>query len=140
MEELFEEYINLRHIGLLCDIMTNKGILTPINRQGINIGDTGPLGKCSFEDTTDQLIKAGLYGEVDHLQGVSSNIMLGQLIHSGTGMCDILLDEEKLIDSLSNINQTVEDFIEVSENNIDSLMEDENENEYCNEDDFNFSV
>ena len=140
MEELFEEYINLRHIGLLCDIMTNKGILTPINRQGINIGDTGPLGKCSFEDTTDQLIKAGIYGEIDHLQGVSSNIMLGQLIHSGTGMCDILLDEEKLIDSLSNINQTAEDFIEVSENNIDSLMEDDNEYDYCNDDDFNFSV
>ena len=120
--------------------MTNKGILTPINRQGINIGDTGPLGKCSFEDTTDQLIKAGIYGEVDHLQGVSSNIMLGQLIHSGTGMCDILLDEEKLIDSLSNINQTAEDFIEVSENNIDSLMEDEGEYDYCNDDDFNFSV
>ena len=64
-----KKYINIRHIELLCDIMTNKGILTPINRQGINIGDTGPLGKCSFEDTTDQLIKAGLYGEVDHLQG-----------------------------------------------------------------------
>ena len=140
MEELFEEYINLRHIGLLCDIMTNKGILTPINRQGINIGDTGPLGKCSFEDTTDQLIKAGIYGDIDHLQGVSSNIMLGQLIHSGTGMCDILLDEQKLIESLENINQTAEDFIEVSENNIDSLMEDDNEYDYCNDDDFNFSV
>ena len=31
---------------LLCDIMTNKGVLTPINRQGIKVGDTGPLGKC----------------------------------------------------------------------------------------------
>ena len=48
MNDLFEEYINIRHIELLCDIMTNKGVLTPINRQGINIGDTGPLGKCSF--------------------------------------------------------------------------------------------
>ena len=27
MNDLFEEYINIRHIELLCDIMTNKGIL-----------------------------------------------------------------------------------------------------------------
>ena len=141
MEDLFEEYINLRHIGLLCDIMTNKGVLTPINRQGINIGDTGPLGKCSFEDTTDQLIKAGIFGEIDHLQGVSSNIMLGQLIKSGTGMCDILLDEEKLLDELGNIDETIEDFIEVSENNIDSLLGgDEDEDDYCNDDNFKFSI
>ena len=140
MEELFEEYINLRHIGLLCDIMTNKGVLTPINRQGINIGDTGPLGKCSFEDTTDQLIKAGMYGEIDHLHGVSANIMLGQLINSGTGMCDILLDEEKLIAGLENINETIEDFIEVSDNNIDTLLQDDEDDDYCNDDDFNFSV
>jgi DNA-directed RNA polymerase II subunit RPB1 len=141
MEELFEEYINLRHIGLLSDIMTNKGILTPINRQGINVGDTGPLGKCSFEDTTDQLIKAGIFGEVDHLQGVSSNIMLGQLIKSGTGLCDILLDEEKLVQEMGNISETIEDFIDVSENNIDSLLDlDEDDDEYCNDDDFAFSV
>ena len=141
MEDLFEEYINLRHIGLLCDIMTNKGVLTPINRQGINIGDTGPLGRCSFEDTTDQLIKAGIFGEIDHLQGVSSNIMLGQLIKSGTGMCDILLDEEKLLNELGNIDETVDDFIEVSENNIDSLLEnDEEEDDYCNDDNFKFSI
>ena len=139
MNDLFEEYINIRHIELLCDIMTNKGILTPINRQGINIGDTGPLGKCSFEDTTDQLIKAGLYGEVDHLQGVSSNIMLGQLINAGTGMCDILLDEEKLISEMQNINQTVEDFVEVSDNNIDSLIEGDESDDYCNDDNFKFS-
>ena len=77
--------------------MTNKGILTAINRQGINRGDIGPLAKCSFEDTTDQLIKAGIFGEKDKLNGVSSNIMMGQIINAGTGMCDVYLDEEKLI-------------------------------------------
>ena len=47
-----------------CDVMTNKGYLTAINRQGINRGDVGPLAKCSFEDTTDQLMKAALFGEL----------------------------------------------------------------------------
>ena len=144
MDELFEEYINSRHINLLCDIMTNKGILTPINRQGINYGDTGALGRCSFEDTTDQLMKAGLFGEVDHLQGVSSNIMLGQLIKSGTNMFDVLLDEEKLVSELENINETVEDYLEITDNNIDTLMNDpeeqDDEDNYCNDDNFDFTV
>ena len=38
------EYINPRHIEILCDTMTCRGSLTSINRQGINRGDVGPLG------------------------------------------------------------------------------------------------
>ena len=131
-------YINNRHIELLCDIMTNKGYLTSINRQGINRGDTGPLAKCSFEDTTDQLIKAGIFGEKDKLNGVSSNIMMGQIIKAGTGMCDIILDERKLFDELQDIKLTKDDFISVTDKNIDSLLESDelSENEYCTDDNF----
>tara|TARA_B100001094_G_scaffold332740_1_gene406149 strand:+ start:156 stop:4739 length:4584 start_codon:yes stop_codon:yes gene_type:complete len=137
-------YINDRHIELLCDIMTNKGILTAINRQGINRGDIGPLAKCSFEDTTDQLIKAGIFGEKDKLNGVSSNIMMGQVIKAGTGMCDIFLDEEKLISELESIDSTKEDYIEVTDSNINNLLKDdseeEEEDEYCGDDNFSFSI
>jgi DNA-directed RNA polymerase II subunit RPB1 len=136
-------YINNRHIELLCDIMTNKGYLTAINRQGINRGDTGPLAKCSFEDTTDQLIKAGIFGEKDKLNGVSSNIMMGQTIKAGTGMCNILLDERKLLEQMSDINLTKDDFIEVSDNNINSLLqggeEEEDYDEHCLDEDFEMS-
>ena len=100
-------YINDRHIELPVIIMTNKGYFTAINRQGINRGDIGPLAKCSFEDTTDQLIKAGIFGEKDKLNGVSSNIMMGQIIKAGTGLCDVYLDEEKLIRT-SDITPTKE--------------------------------
>ena len=126
--------------------MTNKGFLTAINRQGINRGDIGPLAKCSFEDTTDQLIKAGLHGEKDKLNGVSSNIMMGQIIRAGTGLCDIYLDEEKMVQEISQISLTQDDFIEVTNTNIDDLLkeeEDEEEkedNDYCQEDNFNFSI
>jgi DNA-directed RNA polymerase II subunit RPB1 len=139
-------YINDRHIDLLCDIMTNKGYLTSINRQGINRGDIGPLAKCSFEDTTDQLIKASLFGEKDKLNGVSSNIMMGQTISAGTGLCDVLLDEGKLIEGLQNINFTPDDFIGITEKNIDALLdgveeeEDDGGDEYCNDVDLEFSV
>jgi len=134
-------YINNRHISILIDIMTNKGVLTPINRQGINRGDVGPLAKCSFEDTTDQLIKAGLFGEKDKLQGVSSNIMMGQTIKAGTGFCSLLLDEEKLLEEMSNINYSKEDFIEVSESNIDTLLQNDSlDDDYCNDDNLKFSI
>jgi len=129
-------YINSRHVELLCDTMTSKGFITSINRQGINRGDVGPLAKCSFEDTTDQLIKASIFGERDKLQGVSSNIMLGQTIPSGTGLCDIFLDEDKMISNLTELNKIEED-IEIEEDNIDNLLKVEEEE--CHHNDFSFS-
>jgi DNA-directed RNA polymerase II subunit RPB1 len=137
------EYINSRHIDLLCDTMTNKGELYAINRQGINKNDSGPLAKCSFEDTTDQLIKSSIFSEKDNLDGVSSNIMLGQLIKSGTGFSEILLDEEKLISNLKDIDHIEDEYLEVDESNIDIIMDveekEEDENINCKDEDFKFS-
>ena len=92
------EFVNYRHISLLVDTMTNRGNLMSIDRFGINRGNIGPLAKCSFEETTDQLFKASIFGEVDNLTGVSSNIMMGQIPPCGTGDSNILIDESKLID------------------------------------------
>ena len=78
--------------------MTNTGGLMSIDRFGINRGNIGPLAKCSFEETTDQLFKASIFGELDKLNGVSSNIMMGQIAPCGTGATEILLDESKLMD------------------------------------------
>lgn len=92
-----ELYVNYRHIALLVDTMTNRGYLLSIDRHGINRVDIGPLAKCSFEETTDMLIKAGIFAEVDKITGVSANIMLGQIPPCGTGDAEILIDEHKLI-------------------------------------------
>ena len=133
------EYINSRHIELLCDVMTSTGELMSINRQGINRGDIGPLAKCSFEDTTDQLIRAGIFGEIDKLDGVSSNIMMGQRIHAGTNNCEILLDEEKLMNLVKD-NIDDEPINEVDEDNIDILFDQTvDDEEGCEDDDFKFS-
>ena len=127
------EYINIRHIELLCDAMTSKGELTSINRQGINRGDVGPLAKCSFEDTTDQLIKAGIFSEKDNLTGVSSNIMMGQTIRSGTGLCDIFIDEEQLSNNIIQSENIIEE-----ENDINILLNVQEEGD-CIDEDFKFS-
>ena len=88
--------VNYRHLSILVDTMTNKGSLMSIDRHGINKGDIGPLAKCSFEEVNDVLVKAGVFAEVDRVNGVSSNIILGQIAPCGTGDSDIFIDESML--------------------------------------------
>ena len=89
-------YVNYRHISTLCDVMTQRGMLTSITRHGINRIETGALRRCSFEETVEILLEAAAYGEIDHLRGVSENIIMGQLAPMGTGCFDLMLDKECL--------------------------------------------
>ena len=91
--------INYAHISVLVDFMCATGKIISIDRYGINKLNTDPLARASFEETTDQLINAALFGEKDHMKSVSSNIMAGQLINAGTGLCDIMLDIEEMENS-----------------------------------------
>ena len=117
--------------------MTSTGKLISINRQGVNSGDIGPLAKCSFENTTDELIKASIFGEIDNLTGVSSNIMMGQKINAGTNNSEILLDEQKLIELNEEIIE--DDISDVSNQNIETLFNIDEGVDGCEEDDFKFS-
>lgn len=95
---LFEEAgVNYRHLGLLCDVMTNAGRLMSVDRYGINKKDIGPLAKASFEETEKILLRAAIFGETDPVTGVSANIMTGQVIRGGTAFSQILLDESALL-------------------------------------------
>lgn len=89
--------VNYRHLALLVDTMTNRGHLVAIDRHGINKSDIGPLAKCSFEETDDMLIKAGVFCEVDRVNGVAANIMLGQIPPCGTGDGEILVDIDSIV-------------------------------------------
>ena len=88
----YDIYVNYRHISCLCDMMTQRGMLTAITRHGINRLDLGPLRKCSFEETVEILLEAGLFSETDKLAGITENIMLGQLAPFGSGCFDLLLN------------------------------------------------
>lgn len=129
-------YINYRHISLLADVMTNRGSLMSIDRHGINKSDRGPLAKCSFEETPDIISKAAIFGEYDKIKGVSSNIMLGQPVMSGTGFSEILFDE-KVYDEKFDTMRTAEPTTEAAEAIINSL--DEQEDDYCASDNFGFN-
>jgi DNA-directed RNA polymerase beta' subunit len=96
MEVLKTAYVNYCHISLLIDTMTHKGHLTSVSRHGINRSDTSVLQKASFEMTKDVIVKAGVFAEYDRMNGITANIMLGQIGQFGTGLSDVLVDPSML--------------------------------------------
>ena len=86
-------YINARHIMLVSDIMTQFGTILSVSRYGIKREQTGPVAKASFEESLDNFMKAGAFGETDATNGCSASIMLGKMTKAGTGLCDLLLEE-----------------------------------------------
>lgn len=117
------EGANYRHIAMLCDIMTNQGIIMSIDRHGINRGTNGPLAKCSFEEAVDQLQQASVHGDMDNMYGVSGNIMVGQISPCGTGDSTLLIDELKLKET-----QTMKK--EEAQIDINEIL---NDSDYCQE-------
>ena len=71
-------YVNYRHISTLVDVMSHRGKLTSITRNGINrVESSGPLRKCSFEETVEILLEAAMFSEKDLLSGISENVIMG---------------------------------------------------------------
>ena len=95
--------VNYRHISLLGDIMTHRGVIMTIERHGINRStERGAIAKATFEESTEILVKASTFGERDKMGGVSANIMFGQMPKVGTNAFDLLFDESKFITELKN--------------------------------------
>jgi hypothetical protein len=83
-------YINVCHVMLLVDIMTFSGTISSVSRYGIKRAQAGPLAKASFEESLDNFLKAGVFGDVETTNGVSASIMCGKRSKIGTGLCDLL--------------------------------------------------
>ncbi len=94
-----DQNVNFHHLAILVDVMTNLGLLTSIDRHGINKLDTDPLSRASFEMPIEQLTKAAIFGEIDYLRSVSSRVMAGRVISGGTGLCTLLLDTDYVMNS-----------------------------------------
>ena len=86
-------YINDRHIMLVAETMTQKGILIGFTRFGQKELDSGPLVKCTFEMMNDIIFESAAFEDANPLRGVSDSIMAGTRVPGGTGMVDVLPDE-----------------------------------------------
>ena len=107
----FQAKLDVRHISLLVDTMTNKGNLMSIDRFGISRGDVGPLGRSTFEQTEPQFTNGAVYAERDNINGVSANIMMGQYIEGGTGYSNVFLDEDVIMEESEEEEEEEEEIV-----------------------------
>ncbi|MBI2543028.1 MAG: DNA-directed RNA polymerase subunit A'' [Candidatus Aenigmarchaeota archaeon] len=87
--------IDARYVMLVADIMTFDGEISSIGRYGVAGAKTSVLARAAFEETIKHLVKASIRNEVDKLQGVFENVMVGQVVPAGTGMFDLIVRSEE---------------------------------------------
>jgi len=77
--------VNIRHLMLVADIMTNEGTIESIGRHGISGSKDSVLARAAFEVTVNHLLDAAIHGESDDLDGIIENVIAGKPISLGTG-------------------------------------------------------
>ena len=82
--------VDIRHLMLVSDVMTNEGDIRAIGRHGISGKKTSVLARAAFEITAAHLLRAAITGEADELRGVAENIIVGQPITLGTGAVNLI--------------------------------------------------
>lgn len=87
--------VDIRHIMLVADLMTNDGDVKAIGRHGISGRKSSVLARAAFEITSTHLLRAGITGEVDTLEGVVENIIVGQPVTVGTGAVNLVWSPPK---------------------------------------------
>ncbi len=82
--------VDIRHIMLVADMMTNDGDVKAIGRHGISGRKSSVLARAAFEITAHHLLRAAITGEVDYLDGVAENVIVGQPVTLGTGAVNLV--------------------------------------------------
>jgi len=85
LEEQGLDDVNVRHLMLVSDIMTNRGTIESIGRHGISGSKESVLARAAFEVTVNHLLDAAVHGEADDLDGVIENVVVGKPVAIGTG-------------------------------------------------------
>jgi DNA-directed RNA polymerase subunit A" len=88
--------VDQRHLMLVSDVMTSEGDVKAIGRQGVSGSKSSILARAAFEITVDHLLQAGMIGEIDPLNGVAENIIVGQPVNLGTGAVRLAVDAKRL--------------------------------------------
>ncbi|MFC6905100.1 DNA-directed RNA polymerase subunit A'' [Halalkalicoccus tibetensis] len=81
--------VNIRHLMLVADIMTTRGTIESIGRHGISGSKDSVLARAAYEVTVNHLLDAAIHGEVDDLNGVIENVIVGKPVKLGTGDVDL---------------------------------------------------
>ena len=143
LSNIFDNKSNIRHVQLLSDVMTYRGILMQIERHGLNKNpEVGPIAKASFEEVMNILTNSAVFAEKDNMNGVSSNIFAGQFCKNGTNSFEIIVDEEKLYEEVKDDDYFHDDKSNIKpediENTMNSIYDKKEECQNIDDTDFNF--
>ncbi len=87
--------IDPRYVMLVADMMTFGGDVNSIGRYGVAGAKTSILSRAAFEETIKHLVRASIRNEIDNLQGIFENVMVGQVVPAGTGMFELIVKPEE---------------------------------------------
>ena len=83
--------IDMRHLKLAADAMTNTGVIKGVTRMGIIAQKSSILARATFETPVKQFVNATIKGSKDKLTSVIENIILNQPVPIGTGLPGLLV-------------------------------------------------
>jgi DNA-directed RNA polymerase II subunit RPB1 len=104
--------------------MTCNKDLVSIFRSGLLNDNIGPLAKATFEVHTEVLLKAARHADIDHMRGVSANVLTGQYGCYGTSAFQLVLDMEAYT---KDVNKVEENELKV----FDNFKNDQTSEELC---------
>ncbi len=123
--------VNHRHLDILVDKMTFAGSISAVSIYGLDRKVIGPLSKAVFERPVACLLTAAQKSEYDALKSISSCVATGKLGKFGTGLVDLISDNESVINnpyaeqytslSLQEQQFTGEELPEIEEEDEDAL-------------------
>ncbi|ORC93261.1 DNA-directed RNA polymerase III largest subunit [Trypanosoma theileri] len=93
--------IDVRHVYLLADLMTQRGVVLGITRYGIQKMNFNVLTMASFERTTDHLYSAAATQRVDRNLSVSESIIVGKPVPLGTTSFNLIFDCQDISSTVS---------------------------------------
>lgn len=82
--------VDIRYTALLADLMTVKGMIRPIGRYGVAGQKPSVLARAAFEETKKHFTRAAIRGEHDPLRGIAENIIVNQVVPTGTGFFELI--------------------------------------------------
>ncbi len=133
LQQILEEQgmqVDDRWLMLIADAMTKEGDINGATRYGMCGGKDSTLAKAAFEETKKHLTNAAIGGEVDPLESIVENIIVGQMIPVGTGSMDLRAKSSKAPDHiLEEIEKRRQELQEEKQERLEAQREEAEEEE-----------
>ena len=86
--------VDIRHIMLIADAMTQDGEIKGVGRYGVSGQKASVLARASFEVPLNHLFHAATMSEVDELKSIVENVMINQPVPIGTGLPKLVVNNK----------------------------------------------